>query len=66
MRPPRTIEIAGRRYTWRQLQELRRAQAAPRVEQPALFELLDDRRPPGERTPAERYTAPSLFSWDTP
>lgn len=59
----RTIEIAGRRYAWRELVALRRAQAQPKADQPALFELIDDRRPPGERTPAERYAAPSLFSW---
>jgi hypothetical protein len=28
----------------------------------ALFELHDDRRPAGDRTAAERYAAPSLFS----
>lgn len=39
------------------------AKAEPKADQPALFELIDDRRPPGERTPAERYAAPSLFSW---
>lgn len=59
---PRTIEIAGRRYAWRDILELKRAQAAIRAEQPALFELREDRRPAGERSASERYSAPSLFS----
>jgi hypothetical protein len=63
---PRTIEIAGRRYSWRELLELRRAQATQKAQQPALFDLREDRRPPGERTPAERYNAPSLFTWNQP
>jgi hypothetical protein len=29
---------------------------------PTLFELREDRRPPGERTAAERYCEPSLFT----
>ena len=59
---PRTIEIDGRRYLWRDLVALRRAQATPRAEQPALFELQEDCRPAGERSAAERYQAPSLFT----
>lgn len=60
---PRTIEIAGRRYAWRDILEMKRAQAATRPEQqPALFELREDRRPAGERSASERYSAPSLFS----
>ena len=37
-------------------------QAIARAEQPALFELREDHRPPGERSAAERYRKPSLFS----
>ena len=59
---PRFVDINGRRYLWRDLVALRRAQAVPRAEQPALFELREDHRPPGERNAAERYQAPSLFS----
>ena len=59
---PRTIEIAGRRIPWRDLVALRRAQAQPRASQPLLFEPYEDRRPPGERSAAERYLAPSLFT----
>ena len=59
---PRFIEIDGRRYLWRDLVALRQAQAVPRVEQPALFELREDHRPPGERDAAERYREPSLFT----
>ncbi len=59
---PRFIDIDGQRYLWRDLVALRRAQATPKATQPTLFELRDDRRPPGERTAAERYQAPSLFT----
>jgi len=59
---PRSIEIDGRRHFWRDLIALRRAQATPRAEQPALFELQQDCRPAGERNAAERYQAPSLFT----
>ena len=59
---PRFIDIDGRRYLWRDLVELRRAQATPKAEQPALFEMRDDHRPTGERNAAERYQAPSLFT----
>lgn len=59
---PRFIEIDGRRYLWRDLVALRQAQAQPRAEQPALFDLREDHRPAGERNAAERYREPSLFS----
>ena len=59
---PRTIYIEGRAYLWRELVALRRAQAEPRAQQPALFELREDHRPAGERNPAERYCEPSLFT----
>ncbi len=52
---PRFIDIDGKRYLWRDLMALRRAQATPRVTQPTLFELRDDHRPAGERSAAERY-----------
>jgi hypothetical protein len=59
---PRFIDIDGRRYLWRDLVALRQAQALPRAEQPTLFELHEDHRPPGERNAAERYCEPSLFT----
>jgi hypothetical protein len=59
---PRFIDIDGKRYLWRDLVALRQAQATPRQEQPTLFELRDDSRPAGERSAAERYQAPSLFT----
>ena len=60
---PRFIEIDGRRYLWRDLARLHRAQSEPRGEQPTLFPLHEDRRPPGDRNADERYREPSLFSW---
>ena len=59
---PRFIDIDGRRYLWRDLVALRRAQATPAAEQPALFILREDHRPAGERNAAERYSEPSLFT----
>jgi hypothetical protein len=59
---PRFIEIDGRRYLWRDLVALRRAQATPAAQQPTLFALREDHRPPGERNAAERYREPNLFT----
>jgi hypothetical protein len=59
---PRFIEIDGRRYLWRDLVALRRAQATPAEQQPTLFTLHDDHRPAGERNAEERYREPSLFT----
>jgi hypothetical protein len=63
MKAPRFIEIDGKRHLWRDLLRLRQEQraAARRAEQPALFELKDDRRQPADRTAAGRYLEPSLF-----
>jgi hypothetical protein len=64
MTSPRFITIDGKRLLWRDLLKLRREQrkASADAQQPALFELVDDRRPPAERTAAGRYLEPSLFS----
>jgi hypothetical protein len=64
MPSPRTIIIGGKAYLWREIVNLRREQVKAAVDpvQPALFDLHEDRRPPGERTAAERYVSPSLFS----
>ena len=63
---PRYIEIDGRRYLWRDLVALRRAQATPTEtpaeQQPTLFALREDHRPSGERNAAERYREPTLFT----
>jgi hypothetical protein len=59
---PRFIEIDGRRYLWRDLVALRRAQAMPAAQQPALFALREDHRPVGELDAAERYREPNLFT----
>jgi hypothetical protein len=59
---PRFIEIDGRRHFWCELVALRRAQATPPAQQPTLFPMHDDCRPPMERRAAERYQEPSLFT----
>ena len=63
----RFIEIDGKRYLWRDVLQLRREQkkAHARAQQPALFELKDDRRPSAESTAAGRYLEPSLFTCET-
>lgn len=64
MKTPKTIEIEGKRYVWRDILALRKAQIEEvrRACQPALFELHDDRRPAAERTAAGRHKEPSLFT----
>jgi hypothetical protein len=64
MAAPKFIDIDGKRFVWRELLQRRRGQlaAAARVEQPALFELKEDRRPASQRTAAGRYSEPSLFN----
>jgi len=61
---PRTILIDGKRHLWRDILEMRREQvrAAAKAVQPALFPLIDDLRPPAERTAAGRYFEPTLFA----
>ena len=64
MTGPRFVEIDGKRILWRDVLKLRREQkqAFANARQPALFELIDDRRPPAERTAAGRYLEPTLFA----
>jgi hypothetical protein len=64
MTGPRFVEIDGKRFLWRDVLKLRREQkrAYANARQPTLFELIDDRRPPAERTAAGRYFEPSLFT----
>jgi len=63
MTAPRFIVIDGKRHLWRDILKLRQeqVQAAANAKQPALFPLIDDARPPAERTAAGRYSEPSLF-----
>jgi hypothetical protein len=65
MTSPRFIVVDGKRLLWRDILKLRRAQRkeSAAAAQPDLFELVDDRRPPAERTAAGRYLEPSLFSF---
>jgi hypothetical protein len=64
MTNPKFIEIAGKRVLWRDLLEKRREQlvTVSKGEQPALFELKEDRRPIADRSAAGRYLEPSLFT----
>jgi hypothetical protein len=57
------IAIDGKFYLWSEIVALRRAQiaAARRAEQLALFELIDDSRPPSQRRADGRYSEPMLF-----
>jgi hypothetical protein len=60
---PRRIEIDGKLYPWSEIVALRRAQiaAARRAGQLALFEMIEDSRPPSQRTATGRYSEPLLF-----
>ncbi len=60
----RFIEIDGKRYLWRDILDMRREQLKSRVrsEQPVLFSLKHDYRPPSERTATGRYREPTLLS----
>ena len=64
MKHPATITIEGRRYLWRDIVALRKAQieADRKAEQLALFALKEDCRPRPEKTAAGRYAEPSLFT----
>ena len=63
----RFIEIDGKRYAWRDILAMRRAQIEqPRPPQPTLFELKEDARPASERTSAGRYLEPTLFDGGVP
>jgi len=67
MKRPDTIVIEGRAYYWRAILELRRKQLeewqAAQPQQPALFDLIDDRRPAAERCASGRYQEPTLLAW---
>ena len=66
MAKPDILMVDGHAFSWQRLCELRREQLeawkAARPEQPALFPLIADCRPPAERTAAGRYREPSLFA----
>ena len=66
MKRPDVIMIEGRAYSWRAISELRQAQLeawkAAQPQQPALFQLIHDRRPASERSPAGRYREPTLLA----
>jgi hypothetical protein len=61
---PKFITIDGKRFAWREVLQRRREhrEACAEPEQPALFELKEDRRPASDRTAAGRYREPSLFT----
>jgi hypothetical protein len=60
----RFIEIDGKRHLWRDILHLRREQqkAHARAQQLTLFVLKEDCRPVADRTAADRYREPTLFS----
>ena len=60
----RYLIIDGKRYAWRDILALYRAQRQPALPQPTLFELKEDARPASERTAAGRYAEPTLFDGD--
>ena len=64
MSGPKFVEIGGKRYLWRDILQMRREQRQEyaKAQQPALFELKEDRRPEPQRTAAGRLLEPSLFT----
>jgi hypothetical protein len=65
MAKPETLVVDGHGFNWQRLCELRRQQLeawrAEQARQLALFEMRDDHRPIAERTPAQRYEAPTML-----
>jgi hypothetical protein len=63
MSRPAFVEIDGKLYRWRDLIAQRREQLRTHAAaaQPALFALIDDRRPASQHTAAGRYREPMLF-----
>ena len=60
---PRFITINGQRVAWSEIVRLRKEQRERnKAQQLTLFELRQDARPAAERSAAERYLEPSLFS----
>jgi hypothetical protein len=64
MSDSRFILVDGRHLLWADLVKERRRQkeARAKAKQPTLFELIEDSRPPAERTAAGRYQEPTLFA----
>jgi hypothetical protein len=62
----RFIDIDGKRYAWKEILRLRRERiaAAREKQQPTLFKLRRDRRPPSQQNVRGRHEEPSLFKVD--
>jgi hypothetical protein len=60
-----TFILEGRAFSWKALRDMRRAQLeamrTARGKQPALFALVEDRRPQSQRSASGRYSEPLLF-----
>lgn len=62
MSGPRYLVLDGKRYRWADLLRLRQEQRkAAKKEQPALFPIKEDCRPPNQKTACGRYKEPTLF-----
>ena len=61
----RSIEIDGKRYSWRDILMLRREQKKEaRKAQLLLFDLKTDVRSPSQQSADGRYQEPTLFKVD--
>ena len=58
---PKYLIIEGKRIAWRDILRMRLEQRQQQPQQPTLFPLKDDARPPSQRTATGRYTEPLLF-----
>ena len=62
---PKSIEIDGKRYSWRDILKLRREQKKEaRKAQLLLFDLKTDVRPASQQSVDGRYQEPTLFKVD--
>ena len=61
MASPKFVEIEGKRFLWRELLQRRRDQlmAVGKTEQPALFELKEDRSRCLRATPPDATASPA-------
>ncbi|RNJ51367.1 hypothetical protein [Methylocystis hirsuta] len=62
MSGPRYLVLDGKRYLWRDVLRIRQEQRkAAKREQPTLFPIKEDCRPPTQKTARGRYEEPTLF-----
>jgi hypothetical protein len=59
----RFIVIDGKRYLWADILKMRKEQRVLQFQQPALFPLREDVRPPSQLTADGRHLEPTLLEY---